>query len=78
MERGCHLRYPCSPKECQMTKEEKLEERIKKYEEDKKELNTKIRKAKSDLRWLKIKRLTQRNNKMKSPLRRGKKLLRWE
>lgn len=47
-----------------MTKEEKLKERIKEFEEEKKVINVKIRIAKSDLRWLKIKRLTQRKNKM--------------
>ena len=72
------LVYPYSPKEYQMDKEIKLKECIEGYEKEKKELNTKIRKAKSELRWLKIKRLTQRKSKMNNIQRRGKKLLRWE
>ena len=59
-----------------MTKEEKLKEKIKGYEEDKKGINIKIRKIKSELRWLKIKRLTQRKDKMGSIHRKGR--LRWE
>jgi len=61
-----------------MTKEEKLKERIEGYEEEKKELNTKLRRAKSDLRWLKIKKLTQRKDKMNNVNRRGMKVARWE
>jgi len=61
-----------------MDKEMILKDRIEGYEEEKKELNTKIRKAKAELRWLKIKRFTQRKDKMNNVNRRGKKLLRWE
>ena len=59
-----------------MDKEEKLKESIKTYEEEKKGLNVKIRKIKSDLKWLKIKKLTQRKDKMNNVKRRGR--LRWE
>ena len=69
---------PAPPKEYLMTKEEKLKERIEGYEEEKKELNTKLRRAKSDLRWLKIKKLTQRKDKMNNVNRRGMKVARWE
>ena len=76
------LKYLCSPKEYRMTKEEKLRKRIEEYEEEKKELNAKIRKAKSDLRWLKIKKKIQEKNKMGNDIhnvfRRGKKIMRWE
>ena len=59
-----------------MIKEEKLKEQINKYEEEKKLIDMKIRKTKSDLRWLKIKRLIQRKDKMNNVKRRGR--LRWE
>lgn len=59
-----------------MTKEERLKERIEGYEKEKKELNIKIRKVKIELRWLRIKRLTQRKDKMNNVKRRGR--LRWE
>lgn len=47
-----------------MTKEEKLKEQIKIYEEEKKKIDIRIRELKSELKWLKVKRLTQRKNKM--------------
>ena len=65
-----------------MKREIELEERIKGYEEEKNELNAKIRKAKSDLRWLKIKKKIQEKNKIRNDIhnvfRRGKKIMRWE
>ena len=73
---------PALQKEYRMTKEEKLKKRIEEYEEEKKELNTKIRKAKTELRWVKIKKKAQEKNKMGNNIhnvfRRGKKLMRWE
>jgi hypothetical protein len=47
-----------------MTREEKLKEQIKMYEEEKKSINAKIRKVKSELRWLKIKRTVSKKDKM--------------
>jgi len=73
---------PALQKEYRMTKEEKLKKRIEEYEEEKKELNTKIRKAKTELRWLKIKDKVQNKKKMgnnvHNNIKRYKKLLRWE
>ena len=73
---------PAPPKEYQMTKEEKLKERIEGYEEEKKELNVKIRKVKAELRWLKIKNKVQNKKKMGNNVhnnnKKYKKLLRWE
>ena len=80
-ERG-YGKCPCSAKEYQMTKEEKLKKRIEEYEEERKELNAKIRKAKTELRWLKIKKKIQEKNKIRNDIhnvfRRGKKIMRWE
>lgn len=61
-----------------MSKEEILKEQIEGYQEEKKRLDMKIRKAKGGLRWLKLKRLTQKKGKMGNGYHRGKKLLRWE
>ena len=65
-----------------MDKEMILKDRIEGYEEEKKELNTKIRKAKAELRWLKIKDKVQNKKKMGNNVhnnnKKYKKLLRWE
>lgn len=58
-----------------MIKEEKLKESIETYEEEKKSINAKIRKIKNELRWLKIKRLTQRKSKINNIHRIGR--LKW-
>lgn len=60
-----------------MIKEEKLKEQINKYEEEKKLIDMKIRKTKSDLRWLKIKRLTQRKDRMGYNHNKGVGRLKW-
>jgi len=69
---------PAPPKEYRMTKEEKLKERIEGYEEEKKRIDAKIRKIKSELKWMKIKKLTQKKDRMNNDnQRRGWGKLRW-
>ena len=65
-----------------MNREEQLKGQIEIYEEEKKELNAKIRKVKIEMRWLKIKRKAQSKkkigNNIHNNVKKYKKLLRWE